>query len=113
MRTLLVLVLMLSACNPPKDQKTGSIAGQDATAKRKELPAALRTQLDSGNAAFHARKYDVALKHYRAAIAIKDDEPAPWFGVYMAQNAMGDTVAADSALKKAQKLAPGASILRK
>ena len=55
---------------------------------------------------------DFSVAHYRAAIRIDDDEAAPWFGIYMVQRATGNAPAADSALRKARKLAPGASILR-
>jgi tetratricopeptide (TPR) repeat protein len=112
MKRLLLIALVLLGCRPGKDQTTGSIDSSAVTEARKELPAALAVHLDSGNAAYRVRDYATALAHYRAAIAIKDDEAAPWFGIYMTELAQGHATAADSALKRARKLAPGASILR-
>lgn len=109
----LLLLILLAACTPDEDQSTGSIEQQDVRKARQELPAELRMHLDSGNAAYRAKNYDGALEHYHAAVKIDDDEAAAWFGIYMTQRAKGNAAAADSALNKAQKLAPGASILRK
>jgi tetratricopeptide (TPR) repeat protein len=67
--------------------------------------------VDSGNAAFKAKDYQRALGHYREATRLDDDAAAPWFGIYMVQRALGNLAAADSALKRAQKVAPGASLI--
>ena len=68
-------------------------------------------QLDSGNTAFKAKDYAAARKHYNAVIKIDDEQPAGWFGIYMVELAEGNGKAAEEALKRAQKLMPGASLI--
>ena len=112
MRWVMCCALLLAACKPGGDQSTGSIDKKDVREARAELPAAVAMHLDSGNARYRAKQYDAALAHYRAAVRIDDKEAAPWFGLYMTHLAMGHAAAADSALRKARSLAPGATILR-
>lgn len=108
---LVLMVLAMAACRP-EDQKTGSIGEEQVRSARHELAPATRAQLDSGNAAFRARDWERALRHYRAVIDLDQETAAGWFGVYMVEQARGNAAAADSALEKAQALQPGASLLR-
>ena len=101
----------LTGCKPD-DQETGSVGRKDVREARAKLPDAVRMHVDSGNSAYRSKDYQRALQHYRAAIAIDDDQAAPWFGVYMAERAMGNGEAAAAALKRAQKVAPGASLIQ-
>lgn len=112
-RTVLAACLLLgiAACGPPDDQETGSIRGQDVREAREDLPPALVEALDSGNAAYRRGDYDVALEFYNNAVDVDDDVAAGWFGVYMAELALGHPEAADSAMMRAQDLAPGASLI--
>ena len=103
--------LLLTACSPPDDQETGSIRGEEVRQTREELPAELVAALDSGNAAYRRGDYEAALAAYEQAVAEDDDVAAGWFGVYMAHLALGNTAAADSAMARAQALAPGASLI--
>lgn len=112
MKRLLLFVLLVS-CTPNEDQATGSIQQQDVREARKEMSPRMAMHLDSGNAAYRAQDFDTALRHFRAATNIDENAAAGWFGIYMTQLAKNNAPAADSALKKAQELAPGASILRK
>jgi tetratricopeptide (TPR) repeat protein len=105
------MLLGIAACGPPDDQETGSIRGQDVREAREDLPPALVEALDSGNAAYRRGDYDVALEFYNNAVDIDDDVAAGWFGVYMAELALGHPEAADSAMMRAQDLAPGASLI--
>jgi len=102
------LALTLGACTPD-DQRTDSL--DPATAGR-DLPAAALAQLDSGNAAFRAGEPEAALAHYRRVIEIVPDDATGWFGIYMAQEALGNTAAADSAIAEARRRNPGASLIR-
>jgi tetratricopeptide (TPR) repeat protein len=111
-RRLGLCVVVLIGCARPEDQKTGSVEKADFARERNDLPAELRVHLDSGNAYYKSKQYQEALMHYRAAAEIKNDEVAPWFGIYMTQIALKNAPAADSALARARKLAPGATILR-
>lgn len=108
---LAVLAVLLAACTPPDDQETGSIRQEDVRQARDQLPPALTAALDSGNAAYRRGEYQAALDFYRNAVEVDEDVAAGWFGVYMAQLALGNPEAADSAMVRAQDLAPGASLI--
>jgi tetratricopeptide (TPR) repeat protein len=70
------------------------------------LPAAIQTHIDEGNAAYRAKDYEGALKHYQAAAEQDPNQPTPWFGVAMAASAMGDEELAESARQRVQQLDP-------
>ncbi|HSM06474.1 MAG TPA: hypothetical protein VK858_17765 [Longimicrobiales bacterium] len=103
-----VTALALGACTPD-DQRTDSL---DPTTAGRDIPGAALAQLDSGNAAFRAADYEGALAHYRRVTEIVPDDATGWFGIYMAQEALGNTAAADSAIEEARKRNPGASLIR-
>jgi tetratricopeptide (TPR) repeat protein len=100
----LATTALLVACSPPDDQETGSIRGEDVTETRENLDPALVEALDNGNAAYRAGDYQEALRYYQQAV---DTD----VGVYMAQLALGNAAAADSAMARAQELQPGASLI--
>ena len=106
------LVILLAGCAPPDDQETGSIQSEDVRQARENLPPEITAALDSGNAAYRRGDYRDALGYYQDIVEQDDDVAAGWFGVYMAQLALGNTEAADSAMMRAQDLAPGASLIR-
>ena len=112
-KTLLVLTCTLVtavACRP-EDQETGTLDVDEAQETREQLPPELLARLDSGNAAYRRDDYQASLEHYTAATEMEEDVAAAWFGVYMAQKALGNDAAADSALEQAQGLAPGATLM--
>ncbi len=105
-------VLTLSACGgSADDQETGSISAEEVKSERANLPAGVSAALDSGNAAYRANNYEAALAQYRQAVELQPDLAAAWFGIYMAELALGNTAGADSAMSVAQQLAPGASLI--
>lgn len=106
-----VFAVLLAACSPPEDQETGTIRDQDVRQAREDLPAELVAALDSGNAAYRRGDYQDALASYRSVVEQDEDVAAGWFGIYMAQLALGNPQAADSAMARAQDLAPGASLI--
>lgn len=108
---LIVAALLLAGCAPPDDQETGSIRGEDVRQARENLPPEMVAALDSGNAAYRRGDYRDALAFYQDAVEVDDRVAAGWFGVYMAQLALGNPEAADSAMMRAQDLAPGASLI--
>ncbi len=113
-RPLLVFVamaLLLAGCERRDDQQTGAIRDQDVLAARAELDPRVVDALDSGNAAYRDRDYERALDLYNEAIALDDDLAAGWFGVYMAQLALGNADAAEAAMEQARARAPGASLM--
>lgn len=93
----------------PDDQATRTV---DTQAVAERLGPALMARLDSANAAFSADDYQTASRLYRSVAADAPDESVGWFGIFMAEQARGNMAAADSALQRAQKAAPGASLLR-
>ncbi|MDP2479450.1 MAG: hypothetical protein Q8W51_04860 [Candidatus Palauibacterales bacterium] len=76
---------------------SSSAADTGARMSRAEVPPAVSAQLDSGNTAYRAKDYDKALGHYRQAANMAPEFTAAWFGMYMAETALGHTAAADSA----------------
>lgn len=102
--------LATTACRP-KEQKAETISTQEAIEARESLPPEVRAQLDSGNAAYGSGDHKAALAYYTKAKDLKNDAAAAWFGIYMAQNALGDEAAAKEALAHAQKLSPGATLI--
>lgn len=107
---LALALATLSACRPD-DQRTESIRADDVRQARENLPSAVVVQLDSGNAAYRAHDFSVALRHYRTAVEADSAIAAGWFGVYMAQRALGDFAAAEQAMERARSLAPGATLV--
>jgi hypothetical protein len=110
--------LVLAACERQgagDDQTTGSVTQEEARGSRQGWPAAAGAHLDSGNAAFSAKNHQDALRHYQAILKLegapKGAMVAAYFGVYMTQSALGDTVAAGAAAAKLQELVPNASLL--
>lgn len=89
----------LPADHPP-------IGGAAGGAPRSTLPPAARAALDSGNVAFRAKQYDVALTYYRAAVDAAPGSAAPFFGIYMAARATGNAALADSAMKQVKAHSP-------
>jgi len=108
---VLLALATLAACRPA-EPATESVDVQAGTRARETYPPIVVAQIDSGNAAYSAGNYGEALRHYRAAADAGPEIPATWFGIYMAQHALGNLEAADSALQRVRTVAPGASLLR-
>lgn len=109
-RALIAFALLLSACRPD-EQKTESI-GREEFREARELPAQVRAQIDSGNAAIRAKRFTEARRHFNQATQADAKSKAAWFGLYLAERALGNIDAANAALARAQKLAPGATLIR-
>jgi len=93
-----------------RPQRTESLDVQGPSTRAQLSPAVVEA-LDAGSEAFRADDFESALEHYTRAAELAPDEASGWFGIYMANEAMGDTAAAQAALETARELAPGASIL--
>jgi tetratricopeptide (TPR) repeat protein len=83
------------------NQRTGSMTRQRIGQAQSSLPAEVSAKLDSGNSAYRAGDYERALELYRSATDAAPEAAAPWFGVYMAYNALGQQDSADAALERA------------
>lgn len=104
-------LLLLTACQNGDDQETGSISRDEAMEAREGLDPGVVAALDEGNAAYREDDYEAALRHYETAAEIDDGVAAVWFGIYMANLALGNAEAADSAMERARTLAPEASLI--
>ena len=113
-----VLVVALPACDrgpEGDDQATGSMTGEEVRAARSDWTEAANVHVDSANAAYRADDYPAALRHYEAALEAAGDsktaQVTAYFGIYMVQNARGDSAAAAAAMQKAQEISPEASMM--
>ncbi len=95
----------------PEDRRTETVDAQAAWQSRAAWPPEVVAHVDSGNAAFRDKGLEEALRHYTTATEGMPDNAAAWFGVNMAQLALGNRAAADSALDMARKAAPGVSLI--
>lgn len=110
---MLACFVVLGGCRPDDDdQRTDSVTPDAVREAREAMPPALVAQLDSGNAAMRSAAHEAAVRHYRRAVEIDDAAAPAWFGVYMAERALGNDSVAAEALDRARALEPGASLLR-
>jgi tetratricopeptide (TPR) repeat protein len=110
----LLVVLALVGCRQDRgmgDQRTETMTPQTMEQARANWPAGLAELIDSANAAYSAREYDEAARLYRQSAELAPTVTATWFGIYMAEHARGNIAAADSAMARAQALAPDASLI--
>lgn len=106
---LLAATLLAGAC-VPDDQETRTL-NPEGQGTRAQLAPEVVEALDSGTQAFRDHRFDDALEFYRSAAELAPEEPGGWFGVSIAQRALGNMEAAESAMVKVRDLAPGATIL--
>jgi tetratricopeptide (TPR) repeat protein len=97
-------LVALAACGRADD---GAEWDPDMEQARAGWPEALSAQIDSGNTAYRAGRYDDAARYYRLAAEQNPDVGAAWFGLHMAERARGDSAAAAEALHHAEALTPG------
>lgn len=106
MRRALVLLavpalLATGACKSQSQSKTplGQMVAQpDSTANpHTTLSPDARAALDSGNAQYKAGRYKDALASYRKSSELAPLNAAPFFGIYMAAEKLGNKSLADSA----------------
>lgn len=104
-------VLVLAACDRPTDQRTDSITDRSVRDARQQLDPAVAAALDSGNVAYRARDYRRALEYYQKVVEMNEELAAGWFGIYIAQLALGNPDAAEAAMAQARTHAPRASLM--
>ena len=109
--TAAVLVVAVAVSCRPDDQRTDTLDAQQGRRAREDMPPAAVAQLDSGTAAFRADDFEAALRHYTRVTEISPDLGAGWFGVYMAEDALGHADRAEAALEHARGAVPGATLL--
>ena len=108
---LALLLTVASACTPEEAPQPEAAPVENVSPPAQEpLPPEVTAQLDSGTAAFRADDYAGALAHYTRATELAPDLAAAWFGVAMAQEALGNAQGAQEALAKTQALEPGTDL---
>lgn len=110
---LMAAVILLGTATScrPDDQRTDTLDAQQGMQAREDMPPAAVAQLDSGTAAYRADDFEGALRHYTRVTEIAPDAGAGWFGVYMAEHALGHVDRAAEAMERARGLVPGATLL--
>jgi tetratricopeptide (TPR) repeat protein len=107
----LAFALVALGCRPAGDQRTETLTAEEARAARAALSPEVAALIDSGNAAYRERRDEAALRHFGAAVQLDSTLAAAWFGVYMAEQRLGNTDAAEAALRRARRAEPGASLI--
>ena len=99
----LCAALALAACSRQASQPKTPLAQSAQTPPghpaADPLSPEARGALDKGNQDFRAGKYDAALASYREAAKAAPGEAAPYFGVLMVAQKLGNKALADSASK--------------
>ena len=80
---------------------------EQAQQGRANWPHELEVQVDSANLEFMNGDIAAAAERYRTLTEEYPDIGTVWFGLYMAENALGNEEAAEAALVKVEELAPG------
>lgn len=112
-RTALMIPVLLTTalgCRPD-DQRTDTLNPHEGMQARTQMAPEVVAQLDSGTAAFRADDHEGALRHYTRAAELDPENGPAWFGVYMAERALGRPEAAEAALERARGVVPGATLL--
>ncbi|MDH5588960.1 MAG: hypothetical protein OEZ65_10840 [Gemmatimonadota bacterium] len=109
--TSVLALAVLAGCRPD-DQRTETFDPAEAAQHRENFSPEVVAHLDSGSASYRRDDFADARDHYRAATEIDPEIAAAWFGVYMAEHALGNDEAAAEALRRAQSLVPGATLMK-
>lgn len=104
-----VVVLTLAACTGEEGQRVelGADTAESTQLRRADWPEGLAADVDSANAAYAAGEYAMAAGIYRSLTEQHPEIGTVWFGLYMAENALGNTDAAAAALERAEAANPG------
>lgn len=103
-----VAVLAVAGCSDEEGRRVP--LGQDTAQsenRRASWPAELTARVDSANAAIANDEPEVAAEIYRALAQEYPEIGTVWFGLYMAEDALGNTEAAAAALERAEAITPG------
>lgn len=100
------LWLGLAACGGQEEQDGMQFQGEEVEAARQGWSPPLAALVDSGNAAYRSGRFAEAARLFRRGTVEHPHQGATWFGLYMAEHALGNVSAADSALARAEALTP-------
>ncbi|HEX6560263.1 MAG TPA: hypothetical protein VF021_12395 [Longimicrobiales bacterium] len=100
--------LLATSCKqkPASEGKVPLTPPADSIHQQAAAATPFQLQLDSGNVAYRAKDYPGARAHYMRATAMDSLSAAGWFGVYMAEDKLGNRAQADYAMKRARELNP-------
>ncbi len=104
-----VALASVVACGGEEGERVelGEPQQQERADARANWSPELTARIDDANTAYAAGDYEDAAEMWRS---ITDEQPelgVAWFGLSMAERAMGNTEAADEALARSEELAPG------
>lgn len=104
-----VAALVGAAACGGEDAERVNLGGErdDRPDARASWSPELTAQVDSANAAYAAGDYQDAADRFTAVTQEQPELGVAWFGVYMAESAMGNEDAARAALARAESLNPG------
>lgn len=89
---MVAVVTMISAgCGQGGDETSAR-----SLRPRSELSPAVAAQLDSGTTAYREDDFQRARRHYRRATELDPELASAWFGVMLAERALGNDSVADS-----------------
>jgi tetratricopeptide (TPR) repeat protein len=108
--TAALLLIGALACMPD-DQRTDTLDPHEGMGERQDMAPEVVVQLDSGSAAFRNDDFERALTHYTRVTELDPENGPGWFGVYMAEDALGRPDQAQAALNRARTLVPGGTLL--
>ncbi len=97
LRPLILLSMLCAACAPP--------VGDTAVRPPGQLDPAVVALVDSAADAYRAGDYQEARDRFHIAAQRDTSLAASWFGLFMTERALGNREAADSALRRARRLA--------
>ena len=83
----------------------GGCARRDVVPDAAALQARSQALIDAGNGFYRAHDYTSAAKRYGAAVVVKPDDPAAYFGLGMALTKLGRDEEARQAYARARELA--------
>ncbi len=106
-----VLALAAAVSCRPDDQRTDTLDPHQGMQLREQMDPAVLAQLDSGTAAYRADDFEASRRHYVRVTELDPSLGAGWFGLYMAEDALGNEEAATAALERARDIVPGATML--
>lgn len=102
----LALLTVTAACGGGEGDAPRVPIGEPA--ERRAWSEGVAARVDSGNASFRQGEYEAARRHYAEAAEVDPEVAAAWFGLYMAESALGNEAAAESALVRAGEMASAA-----
>ena len=111
LKALMLMTVALGLGCRPSDQRTDSVDPAAGLQDRASWSAEMVGHIDAGNAAVRVDSFAVARDHFLAATELEPDVAAGWFGLYMAEQGLGDDEAAEAALERARAIASGASLI--